>query len=98
MTQRNITGVLVDIIKYDYFRPDHESQGAVFGFTHSREVNGLCRDMLPPHTVTPVNKFALEEALHRYLERRGISADDEAKIRAWLAQMPNHIAIIEREP
>ena len=98
MTQRDVTRALVDIIHYDYFWPSQESQDAVYGFTHSREVNGLCRDMLPPHTVAPVDKFALEEALRRYLERRGISADDEAKIRAWLAQMPNDIAIIEREP
>ena len=98
MTQRDIAHVLVDIIKYDYFWPDAESSSAVLEFTHSREVNGLCRDMLPPHTVTPVNKPALEEALGRYLRRRGASADDEAKIRAWLAQMPNDIAIIERGP
>ena len=97
MAQRDIAHVLVDIIKYDYFWPDAESTGAVLEFTHSREVNGLCRDMLPPHAVTPVDKPSLEEALDRYLGRRGTSADDEAKIRAWLAQMPNEIAIIERE-
>ena len=98
MTQRDIAHVLVDIIKYDYFCPDAESSNAILEFTHSREVNGLCRDMLPPHTVTPIDKFALEEALERYLGRLGTSPEDEAKIRAWLAQMPDDIAIIEREP
>ena len=97
MTQRDIDHVLVDIINYDYFWPEHESQNAVFGFTHSREVNRLCRDMLPPHTVTPVSKTDLERALVGYVERRGLEAEDETTIRRWLANLPDNIAIIERE-
>ncbi len=98
MTSRDIGNVLVDIIKYDYFWPDVESQDAVYGFTHSREVNAICADMLPPHVVTPVEKVVLEDALADYLQRRGIGAADEARIRAWLACMPDEVAIIEREP
>ena len=97
MTTREIGNVLMDIIRYEYFWPDAESRDAVYGFTHSREVNCICRDMLPPHTVTPVEKAVLEDALADYRERRGISAEDEARIRAWLAQMPDEVAVIERE-
>ena len=97
MTTREIGNVLVDIIRYEYFGPDTASKDAVSNFTHSREVNGICRDMLPPHTVTPVEKAVLEDALADYCQRRGIGAEDEARIRAWLAQMPDEVAIIERE-
>ena len=98
MTQRDIARVLVDIIRYDYFWPAPDSEDAVYGFTHSLEVNAICADMLPPHVVTPVEKDVLENALIEYIGRKGIDADDEVKIRAWLAQMPHDIAIIEREP
>lgn len=98
MTNRDITNLLVDIIQYNYFWPDSASQDAVYGFTHSREVSCICRDMLPPHTVTPVEKVVLEDALSDYLQRTGASAADEASIRAWLAGMPDEVAIIERKP
>lgn len=97
MTTREIGNVLVDIIRYEYFWPDTASNDAVYNFTHSREVNGICRDMLPPHTVTPVEKSVLEDALADYCRRRGIGAEDEGRIRAWLARMPDEVAIIERE-
>jgi hypothetical protein len=98
MTQRDITRVLVDIIRYDYFWPAPSNEDAVYGFTHSLEVNAICADMLPPHVVTPVEKDALEDALAEYVSRKGISAEDEEEIRTWLAQMPDQVAIIEREP
>ena len=98
MTQRDITRVLVDIIRYDYFWPVSDSEDAVYGFTHSLEVNSICADMLPPHVVTPVEKDVLEDALAEYIGRKGIDADDEARIRAWLSRMPDDIDIIEREP
>ena len=98
MTMRENRLSLVDIISYDFFRPDAESQDAVYGFTHSHEMLNICADMLPPHVVTPIAKDVLEDALADYLERRGISSEDEFKIRAWLAQMPDGVAIIEREP
>ena len=98
MTTRDIKSALVDIIQYNYFWPDAESNDAVYGFTHSREVNCICRDMLPPHTVTPVEKAVLEDALADYLQRTGVSAADAARIRAWLDGMPDEVAIIEREP
>ena len=98
MTQRDITRVLVDIIRYDYFWPASDSEDAVYGFTHSLEVNSICADMLPPHVVTPVEKDVLEDALAEYIGRKGIDADDKARIRDWLARMPDDIAIIEREP
>ena len=97
MTTREIGNVLVDIIRYEYFGPDAASNDAVYNFTHSREVNGICGNMLPPHTVTPVEKAVLEDALSDYCRRRGIGAEDEGRIRAWLAQMPDEVAIIERE-
>lgn len=61
MTTRDIKSALVDIIQYNYYWPDAESGDAVYGFTHSKEVNCICRDMLPPHTVTPFEKAVLEE-------------------------------------
>lgn len=97
MTTREIGNVLVDIIRYEYFGPDTASREAVYNFTHSREVNCICRGMLPPHTVTPVEKAVLEDALADYCQRLGIGAEDEARIRAWLARMPDEVAIIERE-
>ena len=72
MTQRDITRALVDIIKYDYFWPSPDSEDAVYGFTHSMEVNAICAAMLPPHVVTPVEKDVLEDALADYLQRRGV--------------------------
>ncbi|MDE2788189.1 MAG: hypothetical protein OXL37_16235 [Chloroflexota bacterium] len=98
MTQRDVTWALVDVISYDYLWPPHDSEDAVFGFTHSREVNEICADMMPPHTVTPVTKAELERALVDYVTRRGIRTEDEAIIRRWMADMPDNIAIIEREP
>ena len=98
MTPRENRRSLVDIISYDFFHPDTESEDAVYGFTHSHEVLNICADTLPPHVVTPIAKDVLEDALADYLERRGIGAEDEVKIRAWLAQMPDGIAIIEQEP
>lgn len=98
MTQRDVTSALVDIISYDYLWPPRDSEDAVFGFTHSREINEICADMIPPHAVTPVTKAELERALVDYIERRGVEAEDEATIRRWMANMPENIAIIEREP
>ena len=98
MTQREIALALVGVITYDYVWPTAESEDAVFGFTHSLEVNGICGDMLPPHVVTPVSKDALEAALAEYVRRKGVGAEDEVRIRGWLALMPDDVAIIEREP
>ena len=98
MTQRDVTWALVDVISYDYQWPPRDSEDVVFGFTHSREVNEICADMMPPHTVTPVTKAELERALVDYVTRRGIRAEDEAAIRRWMANIPDNIAIIEREP
>jgi hypothetical protein len=39
--------VLVDIIQCDYFWPVENCEDAVFGFTHSLEVNEVCLGMLP---------------------------------------------------
>lgn len=98
MTLRENRRSLVDIINYDFSWPDTDAQDAVYGFTHSREILNICADTLPPHVVTPVTRDVLEDALADYMERRNIGAEDEAKIRAWLARMPDNIAIIEREP
>ena len=98
MTNRDIKSALVDIIQYNYFWPGAESEDAVYGFTHSQEVNDICRDIPPPHAVTPVEKVVLEDALADYLQRNGTSAADEAIIRAWLSRMPDEVAIIERKP
>ena len=98
MTQREIGHAFVDVIRYDYFWPSDENKDAVYGFTHSQEVNAICADMLPPHTVTPVDKESLEYALAQYLQRQCIGEEDAARIRAWLASMPDEVAIIEREP
>lgn len=98
MTQRDVTWALVDVISYEHLWPRRESEDVVFGFTHSREVNEICADMLPPHAVTPVTKAELERAVIGYVERRGIGAEDEATIRRWLASMPDNIAIMERRP
>lgn len=98
MTQREITWGLVDIIDYNYFWPPREGRDAVYEFTHSLEVNEICAGTLPPYVVTPVRKDELEAALAAYVARRGISAADVAKIRAWMASMPDEIGIIERKP
>ena len=98
MTQREINHSLVEVIQYEYFHPEGGSQDAVYAFTHSHEVNEICADMPPPHTVTPVDKEELEHALVQYLQRRGINEEDAARIRSWLANMPDEVAIIEREP
>ena len=98
MTVRENRLSLVDIISYDFSWPPGESQDAVYGFTHSHEILNICADMLPPHVVTPVEKDVLEDALANYVERRGIGTEEEAKIRAWLSQLPDNIAIIERKP
>ena len=45
MTQRDMDSVLVDIIEFDYLWPPEESEDAVYGFTHSFEVNSICADM-----------------------------------------------------
>ena len=98
MTQRDVTWALVDVISYDYQWPPPDSENAVFGFTHSREVNEICADMMPPHTVTPVTKTDLERALIDYVERRSLGDGDFVSIRRWLANLPDNIAIIERQP
>ena len=98
MTMREIDHALVDVIHYDYLWPPTGSEDAVHGFTHSREVNEICADMLPPHVVTPVEKAVLEDALDDYVKRRNIGEADQLKILAWLAQMPDEIAIMERTP
>ncbi|MXZ92261.1 MAG: hypothetical protein F4W95_01510 [Chloroflexi bacterium] len=98
MTLRENRLSLVDIISYDFFWPDADGQDAVYGFTHSHEILNICAGMPPPHIVTPVTKDVLEDALADYVERRGIASEDEVKIRAWLAQMPDAIAIIELQP
>ncbi len=95
MTQRDVRWALVDIITYHYFWPNQESQDAVYGFTHSYEVNAICADAIP-FSVTPTHKESLEEALKEYIDRKGINAEDVSKIRAWLAGLPDQIAIIER--
>lgn len=97
MTMRENRLSLVDIISYDFFWPAAENQDAVYGFTHSHEILNICADLLPPHVVTPVAKDVIEDALANYIERRAICAEEEAKIRAWLGQLPDNIAIIERE-
>ncbi len=96
MTQRDVTWALVDIITYHYFWPNQESQDAVYGFTHSYEVNAICADAIP-FSVTPVDKESLEEVLEEYVDRKGINTEDVSKIRTWLAGLPDTIAIIERD-
>ena len=98
MAQREITHSLVEIIQYEYIHPESGSRDAVYAFTHSREVNDICADMLSPNVVTPVDKESLEQALADYVQRRSVSAEDAAQIRSWLANMPDEVAIIEREP
>ena len=98
MTSRDVNWVLVDVIKYEYLWPAESDEDAVYGFTHSLEVNSICADMAPPHVVTPVTKTELEQAWRDYVARRNITADDAAKIKDWLDQFPDEIAIIEREP
>lgn len=98
MTQRDVTWALVDVISYDYQWPARDDENAVFGFTHSREVNEICTEMMPPHTVTPVTKTDLERALVVYVQRRGIGTEYETTIRRWLANLPDNIAVIERDP
>ena len=77
--------------------PDSESEDAVFGFTHSAEVNNICAGTLP-YAITPVNKSELVEALDEYIRTHGIDTADEARIRAWLNQLPDEAAVIERKP
>ena len=98
MTQRDIDSVLVDIIEFNYFWPPEESEDAVYGFTHSFEVNSICADMLPPHVVTPVTRANLEQAWGDYVARKNINNEDAAKIKDWLDRLPDNIAMIEREP
>ena len=98
MTQRDVTWALVDVVQYEYLNPPRDSENVVYGFTHSREVNEICADMLPPHALTPVSKAELEIALIDYVARRGIAGEDEATIRRWMSNLPDNIAIIEREP
>lgn len=97
MMNRENTQSLVEIIRYDYFHPESESADAIYGFTHSREINEICTDMLPPHVVTPVDKETLKAALSGYIQRRNISASDAKRIHAWLDNMPDEVAIIERD-
>ena len=98
MTQRDVDWALVDIIEYHYRWPGSDNEDAVYGFTHSLEVNAIRADTLPPHVITPVEKSNLERALREYEARKNISADDSSKIRGWLEELPDEIAIIEREP
>lgn len=98
MTHKDISWVMVDIIEYRYLWPGSANEDAVYGFTHSLEVNSMCADMLPPYVVTPVEKSNLERAFAGYAARNDISADYAAMITAWLDQMPEEIAIIERKP
>lgn len=98
MTPRDVNWVLVDVIRYQFLWPSAGDQDAVYGFTHSIEVNSICADMLPPHVVTPINKEELVRAWEDYVARRNIGSEDSNKIKAWLDQMPDEIAIIERDP
>ncbi len=98
MTPRDVNWVLVDVIRYEYLWPPESDEDAVYGFTHSLDVNSICADMLPPHVVTPVTKTELELAWRDYVARKHVSGEDASKIKAWLDKMPDEIAIIEREP
>ena len=98
MTPRDVNWVLVDVIKYEYLRPSESDQDAVYGFTHSLEVNSICADTLPPLVVTPATKTELILAWRDYVDRKQINAEDSATIKAWLDGLPDEIAIIEREP
>ena len=97
MTPRDVNRVLADVIRYQFLWPSAGDEDAVYGFTHSLEVNSICADMLPPHMVTPVAKEELIQAWEGYVTRRNIGAEDSTKIKAWLDQMPDEIAIIERD-
>ena len=97
MTQRENKSALVDVIQYDYFRPDRKDEDVVYKFAHSNELNVICADVLSPHVVTPIDKDDLQLALTEYVQRRDISPEDESCIRDWLNRMPEHIAIIERQ-
>ena len=96
MPEREIAHSLVDIMPYAIPAPDQTGEDAVYGFTHSHEVNEICAEMLPPHVLTPVAKSELEDALSAYIWRRGVDAADAARIRAWLAALPDDLAILER--
>lgn len=98
MMQRDNRSALVDVIQYNYFRPDRKSEDAVYKFAHSDEVNDICANMLIPYVVTPVDRDDLRLALTEYIQRRSISSEDESSIRDWLDGMPENIAIIERHP
>lgn len=97
MTMREIDHHLVSVVHYEHFRPDVESSDAVYGFTYSREIRDVCAGMLTPHTVTPVDKTTLEQAVKKYVARRSINPEDEKRIRSWLNSMPDELAIIEME-
>lgn len=97
MEQREINHQLVGVIHYDYVQPNGESADAVYDFTHSLEINAICAGMLSPHTLTPVDKATLEQALDDYLKRRSVAPEDEERIRAWLTNMPDEVAIVEAE-
>lgn len=97
MTEREVKDAVVDVVKYNHIPVERESMDAVYGFTHSREVNAICAEMIPPHTLIPVDKDALEQAMADYIQRRRISPMDAVSIRAWVAKLPDDIGIVERE-
>ena len=98
MPEREIAHALVDVMPYAVHAPGQADEDAVYDFTHSHEVNDICAAMLPPHVLTPVAKSELEDALSAYIRRRGVDATDAARIRAWLAALPDELAILERAP
>ncbi len=98
MPNREITHSLVDVMPYAVHAPDQSGEDAIYGFTHSHEVNEICSAMLPPHVLTPVAKSELEDALSAYILRRGVDDADAARIRAWLGALPDELAILERAP
>lgn len=97
ITEREVKNAIVDVVKYNHIQVEREAMDAVYGFTHSREVNAICAEMIPPHTLIPMDKDALEQAMADYIQRRGVSPADEAIIRAWIAKLPDDIGIVERE-
>lgn len=98
MPEREITHSLVDVMPYAVHAPDQAGEDAVYDFTHSHEVNDICSAMLPPHVLTHVDKSELEDALSAYIRRRGVDANDAARIREWLGALPDELAILERAP
>ena len=97
MTEREVKDAIVDVVQYNHIHVEREAMDAVYGFTHSREVNAICVEMIPPHTLILVDKDALEQAMADYIQRRRISPTDAAIIRAWIAKLPDDIGIVERE-